>query len=76
MGDIIHYFNECDYVHYLWRVFSNWWSKTTEVGFQLQTQEQLFGVLNFDNDQLLHALNYMLIFITWYIYICKTNKIS
>ena len=52
VDDIVHYFIECEYVHYLWRAFSNWWSETTKVGFQLQTHEKLFGVLNFDNDEL------------------------
>ena len=66
VDDIEHYFIECEYVQYFWRAFSNWWSDTTEVGFQLQTQEKLFGVLNLDNDELLNVLNYMLIFIKWY----------
>ena len=32
--------------------------------------------LNFDNNELLYVLNYMLIFIKLYIYICKSNKIE
>ena len=48
------------------------------LSFQLQAQETLFRVQNFDKDELLHVLNYMLIFIKWYMYmyICKTIKID
>ena len=61
MDDIVYYLTECDYIQYLWTDFCNWWSQTTGVGFQLQTQEKLFSVANFCNDELLHVLNYMLV---------------
>ena len=69
--NVEHYFYYCQSTIAFWEHFKTWWNNVSEVYMNLSLCEVLFGVLNYNDDNMLHILNYLILIAKWFIYGCK-----
>ena len=68
---IEHYLVLCQGLHTFWQSFHDWWIQVYNVNIRLSTLDILFGVCNNEQDVVINALNFCLLYARYYIYKCK-----
>ena len=59
-----------------WYSFKEWWKNEFNIAFHLHPLEIIFGVANTEQDIVLNALNFCLLYARYYIYRCKLNNLN
>ena len=63
-----HYFFHCPSLGKFWRNFKTWWTQVTRVNINLGILDILLGVPNYNNDTLIDALNFCILFAKYFIH--------
>ena len=63
-----HYFFHCPSLNKFWNNFKTWWINATKVNINLGILDTLLGVLNYNDDSLIDALNFCILFAKYFIY--------
>ena len=71
-----HYFYQCQEVSRFWTILGTWWKSVLEIDINIQVQDVLFGILNYNDDIIIDILNFCIIYAKWYIYKCKIDGIQ
>ena len=75
MNDTIeHYFFECKMLTMFWKTFVTWWNEKSLCTFNLGQLDIVFGIFNENNDCILSALNYCILYAKKFIQNCKLNN--
>ena len=77
IDDTTNYFVQCDNVKPFWREVFHWWYNLAGTIFNVEIYEMLFGVHNFNDDEVLNiTLHFVLITAKWFIYQWKRENIN
>ena len=68
-----HYFYLCDQTFSFWNQLNRWWHSLTAVKIQLNNHYVIFGIINENDDPLLNAFNFCILYGKFYISDCKRN---
>ena len=71
---IEHYFFECKKLTMFWKKFGTWWNVKSLCSFNLGKLDIVFGIMNENNDCILSALNYCILYAKKFIHNCKLNN--
>ncbi len=66
-------FYYCTESSVFWNHLQKWWYNTLCVTIKLDVLSVLFGISNPDGDNLLHFINYCILYGKWYLHVCITN---
>lgn len=72
--NIEHYFFYCPHTVNFWQFFKRWWYRFSNVDITLHALDIIFGVLNYNDDNILSLLNYLILAAKWYIYCRKKEQ--
>ena len=72
--NIEHYFFYCNHCTNFWESFRNWWTNVSNIDMRLSVNDIIFGVLNYNNDNLISILNYVILLAKWFIYHSKLDN--
>jgi len=72
--NIEHYFVFCQSAVKFWNSFKRWWNNVSGINMHISTYEIIFGVLNYNECDILALLNYLLLASKWHIYCCKKEQ--
>ena len=72
---IEHLFFECKTVLQFWLSFNSWWKDLHDCVITLGKLDIIFGIISNNQDEMLNALNYCILFAKSYIYKCKLDSI-
>ena len=70
-----HYFAECQVVKVFWKSLKTWFLRTFEFVINFTTLDILLGIPNYDKNNDVTNLNFIILFAKNYIYTCKKNSI-
>ena len=68
-----HYFAECDSVVQFWKFLKRWFIRTFQFVINFTSLDILLGIPNYDNSNDVMILNFVILFVKYYIYNCKKN---
>ncbi len=60
--------------HSFWQTLKVWWKQILLSSMQLDVKSVLFGIVNDNNDDMLHFMNYCILYGKWYINSCKSSN--
>ena len=70
-----HYFAECQVVKVFWKSLKTWFLRTFQFVINFTTLDILLGIPNYDKNNDVTNLNFIILFAKNYIYTCKNNSI-
>ena len=73
VDDLFHYFIECHKSAIFWKSVFQFCKVSIGISMPLDKVEILFGILNFNDDKILHCFNFILLTGKFYIYNCKSQ---
>ena len=71
--DLYHCFVECTFAVDFWRTLFSFWMKVFSISIPIDKMDILFRILNFNDDKIIHCLNFTLLIAKYYIYNCKSQ---
>ncbi len=71
--DLYHYFIDCSKSAEFWKSVFIFSKTTLKISMPLDKVEMLFGILNFNGDNVLHCLNFVLLTGKYFIFNCKSQ---
>ena len=71
-----HYFYYCQEASKFWTTLRIWWKSILEIDINIQVQDALFGIVNYNDDDVINILNFCILYAKYYIYKCKIEGIS
>lgn len=69
-----HYFFSCESLDMFWKSLRRWWLISLQCTFDLTEQNIIFGVLNAYDDDIIHMINYCILYAKFYITRCRRNN--
>ena len=70
-----HYFAECQVVKVFWKSLKTWFLRTFQFVINFTTLDILLGIPNYDKNNDITNLSFIILFAKNYIYTCKKNSI-
>ena len=67
------YFAECDSIVLFWKFLKRWFIRTFQFVISLTSPDIPLIIPNYDNNNEVMILNFVILFVKYYIYYCKTN---
>ena len=76
IDNLFHYFVDCPKLAVFWDAVFEFYKSSFGISMPLDRVEILFGILNFNNDKMLHCLNFILLTGKFFIYNCKSQSME